>query len=138
LKLKQGRTKHLLRRLLERSIPKSIVDRPKHGFEAPIGSWLRGPLAPMMNELLLDGRMRQRGIFDQKVVERAWRQHRDGVRDHRHRLWSLMMLELWFREFVDGQARRSRSRDLLQNEPIQLVTPNQKSQLPITHWKEAT
>jgi asparagine synthase (glutamine-hydrolysing) len=101
LKLKRGRTKYLLRRLLERSIPKSIVDRPKHGFEAPIGAWLRGPLAPMVDELLTDGRLRGRGIFDQQVVSRMWREHRDQIRDHRHRLWSLLMLELWFREFVD-------------------------------------
>ncbi len=105
LKLKAGRRKYLLRRLLERRIPKSIVDRPKHGFEAPIGEWLRGPLAPMVNDLLLDGRMRRRGVFDHRAVARVWREHRGGRQDHRHRLWSLVMLELWFRQFVDGEAR---------------------------------
>ena len=103
LKLKNGRSKYLLRRLLERRIPKSIVDRPKHGFEAPIGAWLRGPLAPMVDSLLLDGRLRDRGILDDGVVGGLWRQHRDGRADHRHRLWSLVMLELWFRQFADGQ-----------------------------------
>jgi asparagine synthase (glutamine-hydrolysing) len=96
LKLKNGQGKYLLRRLLERRIPKSIVDRPKQGFAAPIGEWLRGPLAPMVDSLLLDRRMRDRGVFE----------HRDGSRDHRHRLWSLVMLELWFRQFVDGEAVR--------------------------------
>jgi len=107
LKLKNGQGKYLLRRLLERRVPKAIVDRPKHGFEAPIGQWLRGPLAPMVDELLTDGRLRERGIFDDRGVAAVWRQHRTGERDHRHRLWSLVMLELWFREFVDGGARRS-------------------------------
>ena len=102
LKLKNGRGKHLLRRLLERRIPKAIVDRPKHGFEAPIGEWLRGPLAPMVDGLLLDGRLRDRGVFDDRAVTDMWRAHRDGQQDHRHRLWSLVMLELWFRQFVDG------------------------------------
>jgi asparagine synthase (glutamine-hydrolysing) len=106
LKLKQGRSKHLLRRLLERRIPKPIVERRKHGFEAPIGSWLRGPLAPMVDALFLDGRLRSRGVFNHDVVARLWREHRDGVRDHRHRLWSLVMLELWFRQFADGEAVR--------------------------------
>ena len=53
LKLKNGQGKYLLRRLLERSVPTSIVDRPKQGFEAPIGEWLRGPLAPMAVRSLL-------------------------------------------------------------------------------------
>jgi asparagine synthase (glutamine-hydrolysing) len=107
LKLKNGRSKHLLRRLLERRIPRAIVDRPKHGFEAPTGEWLRGPLAPMVDSLLVDGRLRERGIFDHRAVASLWRQHRDGRQDHRHRLWSLVMLELWFRQYVDGRASRA-------------------------------
>jgi asparagine synthase (glutamine-hydrolysing) len=103
LKLRSGRTKYLLRRLLERRIPKAIVDRPKHGFSAPIGRWLRGPLAPMVDALLHDGRLRDRGIFDDRAVAQLWRDHREGTTDHCHRLWSLVMLELWFRQFVDAQ-----------------------------------
>ena len=102
LKLKNGRGKYLLRRLLERRVPASIVDRPKQGFEAPIGDWLRGPLAPMVDALLGDGQLKNRGVFDDRAVQTMWREHRDGVRDHRHRLWSLVMLELWFRQFVDS------------------------------------
>jgi asparagine synthase (glutamine-hydrolysing) len=101
LKIKNGRRKYLLRRLLEQRLPKSIAERPKHGFAAPIGQWLRGPLAPMADALLLDGRMNDRGLFNTHTVERLWREHRDGARDHCHRLWSLVMLELWFRQFVD-------------------------------------
>lgn len=106
LKLKNGRSKYLLRKLLARRIPRSIVERPKHGFEAPVAGWLRGPLAPMVDAMLLDGRMRQRGVLDHRTVVRLWREHRDGIRDHRHRLWSLLMLELWFRQFVDRSGAR--------------------------------
>jgi asparagine synthase (glutamine-hydrolysing) len=113
LKLKNGRTKYLLRRLLERRVPQAIVDRPKHGFEAPTGEWLRGPLAPMVSDLLLDGRMRSRGVFEQVEIARLWREHSSGTHDHRHRLWSLVMLELWFRRFVDGAgAARNGTKDL--------------------------
>src|SRR5262249_41914777 len=104
LKLKNRQGKYLLRRLLERRIPKSIVDRPKQGFSAPIGEWLRGPLAPMVDSLLLDGRMRERGVFDDRAIRTIWREHRRGSHDHRHRLWSLVMLELWFRQCVGGDA----------------------------------
>jgi asparagine synthase (glutamine-hydrolysing) len=106
LKLKDGRRKYLLRRLLERRVPKSIVDRPKHGFEAPVGEWLRGPLAPMVDDLLFDGRLRDRGVFDDRAVARIWAEHREQRQDHRHRLWSLVMVELWFRQCVDGGAAR--------------------------------
>jgi asparagine synthase (glutamine-hydrolysing) len=104
LKLRSGRSKHLLRRLLAHRMPRAIVERPKHGFEAPIGEWLRGPLAPMADALFLDGRLRARGVLDAGAVEALWREHRGGRRDHRHRLWSLLMLELWFRRFVDAAA----------------------------------
>jgi asparagine synthase (glutamine-hydrolysing) len=101
LKLRHGQTKYLLRRVLERRIPKAIVDRPKQGFEAPIAQWLRGPLAPMVDDLFLDGRFRARGIFDDRSVARLWREHKSGAADHSRRLWSLVMLELWFRQFID-------------------------------------
>ena len=101
LKLKNGRSKYLLRRLLERRLPAAIVDRPKQGFAVPVGEWLRGPLAPLVDDLLLDGRFRMRGIFDDRAVTRLWRDHRRGTADHPHRIWSLLMLELWFRTFID-------------------------------------
>jgi len=102
LKVKHRQDKYLLRRLLMGRVPRQIIDRPKHGFEAPVGEWLRGPLAPMVDSLLLDHRFRDRGVFDERAVARVWREHREGRRDHRHRLWSLVMLELWFKEYVDG------------------------------------
>ena len=102
LKLKDGRSKYLLRRILERRVPRSIVDRRKSGFAAPIGDWLRGPLAGMASELLLDGRLRDRGLFNDAEVRRLWDAHRTGRADHPHRLWQLVMLELWFRTFIDA------------------------------------
>jgi asparagine synthase (glutamine-hydrolysing) len=101
LKIRDGRGKYLLRKVLQRRVPAEILERGKHGFEAPIGEWLRGPLAPMAGALLGDGRLRDRGIFDDREVARLWTEHRDGRADHRHRLWQLIMLELWFRRFID-------------------------------------
>lgn len=107
LKIRGRQGKYLLRRLLERRVPQAIVNRKKQGFEAPIGEWLKGPLSPLVHELFFDGRMQQRGIFRAPAVERLWHEHRTGARDHRHRLWSLVMLELWFRQCAEGvMARR--------------------------------
>jgi asparagine synthase (glutamine-hydrolysing) len=104
LKLHQGTTKYLLRRLLQRRLPQSILERPKQGFAAPIGKWLTGPLRTLGNDLLFDGRLQSRGLFRDGVVRDVWDSHCAGRMDHSHRLWSLLMLELWFREYVDGSA----------------------------------
>ncbi|HTI38115.1 MAG TPA: asparagine synthase (glutamine-hydrolyzing) [Vicinamibacterales bacterium] len=109
LKLRDGRTKYLLRKAIGRRVPAAILERGKHGFEAPIGEWLRGPLAPLADGLLADGRLRSRGVFDDGEVTRLWTEHRTGRADHRHRLWQLIMLELWFRQFIDrAPAERTR------------------------------
>jgi asparagine synthase (glutamine-hydrolysing) len=104
LKIKDGRSKYLLRKLLERRVPRSITERGKSGFAAPIGDWLRGPLAGLAGDLLLDGRLRDRGLFEHRAVARLWDEHRTGRVEHPHRLWQLLMLELWFRTFIDGSA----------------------------------
>ncbi len=109
LKIHKGRSKYLLRRSLERHVPRDIVDRPKRGFEAPIGRWLRGPIAGLASDLLLDGRLRQRGIFQPAEITRLWEEHRSGRAEHPHRIWQLVMLELWFRQFVDGAPGASPS-----------------------------
>ena len=105
LKIRGGRGKYLLRRFLQGRVPQAVVDRPKQGFSIPTAEWLRGPLAPMTSDLLLGPTFRSRGIFSPAEVGRLWQEHRSGRRDHRHRLWSLLMLELWFRQFVDGRAQ---------------------------------
>jgi asparagine synthase (glutamine-hydrolysing) len=107
LKLRGGAGKYLLRTLLARRVPRAILDRPKQGFSAPVGEWLRGPLAGLTQELLFDGRLDARGLFHTPAVARLWSEHRHGRHDHRHRLWSLIMLELWFRQYVDGGPRRN-------------------------------
>ena len=109
LKLTDGRSKYLLRRVLDRRVPRTILERGKRGFEAPIGEWLRGALAPMADALLEDGRLRARGVFDAREITRLWTEHREGRADHRHRLWQVIMLELWFRQFIDrAPAERAR------------------------------
>lgn len=113
LKLRGATRKYLLRRILEPRVPASILARGKQGFEPPTGEWLRGPLADMTHALLLDGRLKDRGVFEARTVRDLWDDHRDGRRDHRERLWALVMLELWFREFIDGSGVRAASADAI-------------------------
>jgi asparagine synthase (glutamine-hydrolysing) len=104
LKLHNGQTKYLLRRLLQRRLPQSILERPKQGFSAPVGKWLAGPLRSLGNELLFDGRLAGRGIFKDAALRNVWDSHLTGRTDHSQRVWSLLMLELWFREYIDREA----------------------------------
>ena len=78
------------------------------GFAAPIGEWLRGPLAGMASDLLLDGRLKSRGLFRDAEVRRLWTDHAERRAEHPHRLWQLLMLELWFRTFIDGTPSADR------------------------------
>ena len=114
LKLHGATRKYLLRRILERRVPPSILMRGKQGFEPPTGEWLKGPLADMTQSLLLDGRLKDRGVFDTRTIRRLWEDHREGRRDHRERLWALVMLELWFREFIDCTGVRAATPDAIE------------------------
>jgi asparagine synthase (glutamine-hydrolysing) len=94
-KLRGGRTKWLLRQVLERHVPAALVDRPKMGFGLPIGAWLRGELAPWAEHLLDERRLRAQGLLDPVPVRRAWELHRSGRRDLGYELWDVLVLESW-------------------------------------------
>jgi asparagine synthase (glutamine-hydrolysing) len=87
--------KRLLREALYRRVPRALVDRPKHGFEPPIGRWLREGLRDWADDLLDPDRLKARGIVDPHIVARRWRAHRSGQRGWAQLLWPVLMLEDW-------------------------------------------
>jgi asparagine synthase (glutamine-hydrolysing) len=100
-KLGKRTTKRLLKRALSPWIPMELLERPKQGFTMPIGRWLRVELSDLPNELLLDGRTEQRGLFEPTIIRRLIADHRSGIADNSNKLWALVQLELWFRTYVD-------------------------------------
>jgi asparagine synthase (glutamine-hydrolysing) len=94
-KLRGGRTKWLLRQVLERHVPAKLVERPKMGFGLPIGPWLRADLAPWAEHLLDEQRLRTQGLLDPLPVRRAWDLHRSGRRDVGYELWDVLVLQSW-------------------------------------------
>ena len=98
--LMRFRGKHLLRRAVRDLLPGEIVRRRKRGFGLPLRRWMKQDLGGLVREVLLDGPARQRGLFEQREVERLV-SAMDRDRDAPDRVWTLLMLELWFREFVD-------------------------------------
>ena len=94
-KVRDGKTKWLLRQLLSRYVPPQLVERPKMGFGVPIGQWLKGPLRSWAEELLDERRLREEGYFRPEPIRRAWRAHLDGTGGGEHRLWTVLMFQSW-------------------------------------------
>jgi asparagine synthase (glutamine-hydrolysing) len=101
LKLRGRTTKYLLKKVLRRLLPAENLERRKQGFGVPIGHWFRGRMQPFLREVLLSERSARRGLFRAEEVRRLVSEHTSGGRDHSHRLWTLLMLELWFQRFID-------------------------------------
>ena len=101
LKLRGLKTKYLLKRVLKRLVPQENLTRRKMGFGVPIGSWFRGSMQPLLRETLLSDRALKRGLFKPDAVRALVEQHVAQQVEHSHRLWSLLMLELWFQRFID-------------------------------------
>lgn len=96
--------KLVLKALARKHLPPSVIDRPKKGFGVPIDDWFAGELQPMARDTLLSPRARERGLFKPGEVERMISDHASGRELHGHRLWTLLCLELWFREVVESVA----------------------------------
>jgi asparagine synthase (glutamine-hydrolysing) len=101
LKQRGREGKVALRRAFADDLPPSVAERGKSGFGVPLAAWFRGELQPLARELLLDERARSRGWFRTEAVEGLLADHVDGRADNGHRLWTLVMLELWQRTHVD-------------------------------------
>jgi asparagine synthase (glutamine-hydrolysing) len=88
-------------------VPDEILDAPKRGFRLPLGDWFRGELRNFSREVLLDARATGRGYFDESYVRELLDRHAGGTQDHSQGIWTLLMFELWHREFVDGTQAES-------------------------------
>ena len=82
-------------------LPAEVLAKKKTGFGIPLALWLRTELWETLRGTLTDEVFRRRGLFQPRFVSMLLRQHREGSRDWSSRLWALLTLELWFREFVD-------------------------------------
>ena len=114
-KVRHGQGKWILRELLGRYVPRHLFDRPKQGFDVPIGAWLRGPLRSWAGDLLSESRLRQQHWLDAPRVQNCWLEHLSARRDHSRTLWAILMLQAWLDS--TGGFNASRTADIL--EPAQ-------------------
>ena len=101
MKIRNGQGKWILRRLVDRHVPASLMDRPKMGFGIPLDQWLRGSLREWAENLISEERLTREGFFDPKPIRLAWLRHQGGQASNGYRLWSVLMFQAW----LEGESR---------------------------------
>lgn len=101
LKFRRGRGKLILRETFGDLLPEAIQRRPKMGFGVPLDHWFRHELRDYTRDVLFDKKTLDRDYFRPAAVTRLWEEHQQGNFNHGYRLWSLLILELWQREWCD-------------------------------------
>lgn len=104
LRLRRGRGKWILRKILARYVPPTLTDRPKTGFEVPIDSWLRGPLRDWAEALLDERRLSREGILNPTAVRQRWTEHLSGRCNWQHHLWDVLVFQMWSEAQTQVQA----------------------------------
>ena len=99
-KLKCNKGKYILKKAVEPFLPKNIFHRPKKGFGIPIAEWLKGRLNPLMHELLAPDRLKDQGLFDPEFVQNLIKEHETNCASHHKQLWTLLVFQLWFDNFL--------------------------------------
>jgi asparagine synthase (glutamine-hydrolysing) len=100
-KIRDGRGKWLVRRLLGQYVPQELWDRPKVGFDPPLADWLRGSLREWAHDLLTPDRLRRQGLLRPEPISQALAAHDSGRRNNDYALWTVLMLQCW----LDGSRR---------------------------------
>jgi asparagine synthase (glutamine-hydrolysing) len=101
LKIKGLKRKYILKKAAESLLPKEIIWRKKAGFGAPIRSWLRTSLKPMIDDLLSEETVRRRGLFDFREIRQIIELNQSGREDFNLQVFQLLNFEIWMREFLD-------------------------------------
>lgn len=101
LKMPQYRTKYLLKKVAARLVPREVIYRRKMGFGVPVGHWFRKEMKDFVRDVLLSESFRKRDIIRPEAVQKIVDQHINGIVDHAFPIWTLLMLELWYRQFID-------------------------------------
>jgi asparagine synthase (glutamine-hydrolysing) len=94
-KIKNGKTKAPLRKILSKYVPNSLIDRPKMGFSVPIGEWLRGDLRGWAESYLSESALSQSGFFNPEDIRQKWQDHLSEKTNAQYQLWGILMFQQW-------------------------------------------
>jgi asparagine synthase (glutamine-hydrolysing) len=107
LKIRDGEAKWVLKKVLDRHVPRGLVDRPKMGFAIPVGEWLRGPLRSWAESLLSSDSLRRDGVLQPERVRGVWTEHLTGRRNRQNELWTVLMFQAWREGWRESRTQPS-------------------------------
>lgn len=123
--MRRGETKRIFKRALRGDVPDAVLDKPKKGFAIPLGRWFRGPLEPLLKDVLLSERSRQRGIFEPRAVDALIRRNEAGA-PLDLQLWTLLSFELWCRAFLDAPPAATGIGTSRRRTPVRVLSPGRE------------
>ena len=100
-KLRGFKGKYVVKKAMEGFLPNDLLYRTKHGFNVPLRIWMRDQLQEMTRDMLFSQKLRERGLFQADAVQKIVNDHFRGEKDHSDQIFVLMVLELWFQQYVD-------------------------------------
>lgn len=104
LHLRNGTSKWVLRKVLERSVPRELFERPKTGFGIPMDRWLRGALRDWAEGLLSHERLTATGMLRPDPIRVLWQRHLSGAVNAQYQLWPVLMLQAWIERWQVSSA----------------------------------
>jgi asparagine synthase (glutamine-hydrolysing) len=103
-KYRLGNTKRIVREAMQGVLPESVLRKKKMGFNPPLPQWINSELKPLIAEMLSRKAIERRGIFRPEAVEQLLKDHAERKRDNALKIWGLLILEVWYRMYIDRQG----------------------------------
>ena len=101
LKLRGDTNKYIFKKALEKILPAEILNRPKMGFAMPVESWFKKELLPHLKATILSSKAISRSPLPKIEIERLIENHVSGKNNYANQLWTLLMLEEWYKQYFD-------------------------------------
>lgn len=128
-KYRHGKGKWILRQAMKGILPQSVLQGRKIGFNPPVPQWINGELKPLISDLLSPRRVESRGIFRPAAITTLLNDHFEQRRDNALKIWGLLMLELWFRMYIDRSYQVEKMDRVEYHEPVNLAASGEAGAL---------
>ncbi len=99
-KIRRGKGKYILRKILSKYLPMKLINRPKMGFGVPLASWLRNDLKEWMTQTLNEKKIRDQGFFNYANINRLMMSHLNNSQNCQYELWQILMFQLWYDKWM--------------------------------------